>query len=424
VKLVFGILFPLLFFSNNVVLFGLTYIFVFWGMVIHTLLKVNGKINKIVSIIIYLAIEIFQSVYNNLVTFAENNTPFMSLWTRIAGVLIVLAPFVIHRLFLENKDKDFYLPSVQDISVFTFNELVENIAGIREIINRGRKSLSKENIEELLRDMPRHNSFRYINKGSLAGEYFELAYQTLDDLNMYIIVSNTGSPAGEIISLFTKKQYNHASLSFDRQLKTIISYNGGERLYPPGLNMEMLTYFNKKQDSSIMVYSIPATAEKKREIIDKIKEIDKQGNAYNLIGLVLKLSFKPNIMFCSQFVYSMLKDLGLNYFGKKDEQIKPADLIELDYYRKLKYEYEIKFNEKFKTAAPGGPVLGAAPPGPGEPDPPGFPENGWGGLSAFSPDNAATAPRKGKAPAGPGSWPHRGAAVLPQGDPGFPPRKG
>jgi hypothetical protein len=41
----------------------------------------------------------------------------------------------------------------------------------------------------------------------------------------------------------------------------------------------------------------------------------------------------------------MLKMAGINYFDKKDGRIKPTDLIELDYYRKLHYEYEIKFNE-------------------------------------------------------------------------------
>jgi hypothetical protein len=345
IKIVFGILLSTLFFSNNMVLFVLTYVFTFLGMLTYTLLTTNKIKNKIVLSIIYLAIMVFQLVHNALMIFAENNTAFVSIRSRIFGVLFVLIPFVIHRISSGNKNKKFHLPSVQDITVFTFNELVENITNVKEIINKGRESLSKENIDELLKDIPRHNSFRYINKGSLTGEYFELAYQTINDLNVYVIISNTGSPAGEIISMFTKKQYNHASLSFDKQLKTIISYNGGERLYPPGLNMEMIKYFNKKQDSSIMVYSIPTTVEQKGIIIDKIKEINKQGNAYNLIGLVLKFSFKPNIMFCSQFVYKMLKDAGISYFEKKGGQIKPTDLIELDYYRKLKYEYEIKFNE-------------------------------------------------------------------------------
>jgi hypothetical protein len=145
--------------------------------------------------------------------------------------------------------------------------------------------------------------------------------------------------------MFTRKQYNHASLSFDKELKTIISYNGGENIYPPGLNMEMVKYFNKKQDASIIVYSLPISVEKKEMVIKKIKEINTEGNAYNLFGLVLKFSFKSNIMFCSQFVYKMLKDAGLNYFEKEEGKIRPTDLIELDYNRKLNYEYKIKFNE-------------------------------------------------------------------------------
>jgi hypothetical protein len=345
IKFIAGILLSALFFSNNFVLFTLTYVFTFLGMILHTLLTKNTIKSKVLLSAIYLMVMVFQLVHNTLVIFSENNNMFNSIIGRMVGIIFVLVPFIISRIFSENRNKNFYMPSVQDRTVLTFNEIVENINKIKEVIEKGRTSLSKENINELLKDVPRHDSFRYINKGSLTNEYFDLAYQTMDDKNIYIVISNTGSPASEIISMFTGKQYNHASISFDKELKTIVSYNGGERIYPPGLNMEMIKYFNKKQDSSIIVYSIPITAEKKKKIIDKINEINKQGNAYNLFGLVFKFSFKPNIMFCSQFVYKMLKDTGLNYFEKKDGQIKPTDLIELDYYRKLKYEYEIKFNK-------------------------------------------------------------------------------
>jgi hypothetical protein len=37
--------------------------------------------------------------------------------------------------------------------------------------------------------------------------------------------------------------------------------------------------------------------------------------------------------------------VGVHYFEKDNGQITPADLIELDYEKKLKYEYKIKFNE-------------------------------------------------------------------------------
>ena len=346
VKFIFGIVLSALFFSGSMVLFTLTYVFTCLGMVAYTLSAGGGKSRKIVLAAVYLLVMVFQLVHNTLIAFAENNTAFMSFSGKITGILLVLLPFVIHRLASESKNAKFYLPSVQDISVFTFNELVENVKALREIAAQGQKSLSKENIDSLLKDMPRHNSFRYINQGSLTEEYFEAARRTLDDGNLYIVISNTGSPAAELIALFTQKQYNHASLSFDRDLKTIISYNGGERLYPPGLNMEMVHYFNKKKDSSIIVYSLPIGPEKKQAVIDKISEINKQGNAYNVTGLVFKFSFKPNIMFCSQFVYKMLKTAGVHYFDKKDGQIKPADLVELDYYRKLRYEYEIKFNNE------------------------------------------------------------------------------
>jgi hypothetical protein len=94
-------------------------------------------------------------------------------------------------------------------TVFTFNELVENIEAVNNVIKQGQKNLSKEKIDELLEDLPKHNSFRYINKGSLTDEYFDMAYKTLDDSNIY---------------------------------------NGGEKIYPPGLNMEMVKYFNNKTD--------------------------------------------------------------------------------------------------------------------------------------------------------------------------------
>jgi hypothetical protein len=345
VKFILGLLLSILFFSNNLALFALAYVFIFLGMFTYTLLMKNGIKSKILLSIIYLAVMIFQLTHNALITFAENSAPSAAVRGRIIGILIALAPFIIYRISSGNRKSEKYFPSIQDTAVFTFNELIENINGVKKIINKGYKTASRENIYELLKDIPRHNFFRYINKESLTDDYFELAYETLSDLNLYIIISNTGSPASEIISLFTNKQYNHASLSFDKGLKTIISYNGGERLYPPGLNMEMIQYFNKKEDSSIIVYSLSITIDKKRRIIDKVKEINRQGNAYNLFGLVFKFSFKPNIMFCSQFVYKMLKIAGLNYFEKKEGKIKPTDLVEMDYYRKLKYEYEIKFNE-------------------------------------------------------------------------------
>jgi hypothetical protein len=200
IKFIAGILLSALFFSNNFVLFTLAYIFTFLGMILYTLLTKNTIKSKVFLSAIYLMVMVFQLVHNTLVTFSENNNIFNSITGRMIGIIFVLVPFFINKIFSENKNKNFYLPSVQDITVLTFNEIVENINKIKEVIEKGRESLSKENINELLKDVPRHDSFRYINKGSLTNEYFDLAYQTMDDKNIYIVISNTGSPAVESIN--------------------------------------------------------------------------------------------------------------------------------------------------------------------------------------------------------------------------------
>jgi hypothetical protein len=46
----------------------------------------------------------------------------------------------------------------------------------------------------------------------------------------------------------------------------------------------------------------------------------------------------------------MLNMADLSYFDKNG-QIKPTDLVEMDYYRKLCYEYEIRFSNAEKPAA-------------------------------------------------------------------------
>ncbi|MBF2664593.1 hypothetical protein [Listeria seeligeri] len=83
-------------------------------------------------------------------------------------------------------------------------------------------------------------------------------------------------------------------------------------------------------------------------MIDKIREINEKGSAYNLVGLVTKISLRPNIMFCSQFVYKILQFAELEYFQGSATKIKPTDFVERDYYRNLEFCYEIRFNESYR----------------------------------------------------------------------------
>jgi hypothetical protein len=184
-------------------------------------------------------------------------------------------------------------------------------------------------IAALLRDLPQHNSSRYITRFSLPEGYFAAARNTLADPHVYIVLSDTGSPASKVIGLFTAGPYNHVSLSFDSALETLVSYNGGNGTSRPGLNHERPEYFCQKPGASLMVYRLRIEPEQKRKLINRVAAINREGSSYNLLGLLTKKSKLPNIMFCSQFVYTLLRDSGAAYFDKESGKVKPMDFAVL-----------------------------------------------------------------------------------------------
>ena len=221
------------------------------------------------------------------------------------------------------------------------NRIVYRASHFKEKAGKTKECLSLGNFREILTELSENDSFNYINDGTLTENYFKRAEETLSDKHLYVVISRTGGPAFDIISVFTSKSYNHASLAFDRELNTAVSYNSGNYVYPPGMNPENHSDFTKKDGDSFLVYSLPCSSEKKSRVLEQIREINESGSAYNLIGLMMKKSYRPNIMFCSQFVYKMLDLAGLSYFSMKDGRVKPTDFIELDYRRTLRFEYEV-----------------------------------------------------------------------------------
>lgn len=337
-----------IFIGGNFAMFILAYIFVFLIMLFCSLYTEATLHVRLLRIFIYAAIMVLQMLYTILITYNYEGGIAEFTLLKLTSTVIILLPPIIEKLFFIKEKKTFFMPSVQDFAVVTYAQLVHDKDKIVTAVHTARKAgqaFSKDNLSNalvLLSDG--QSSFRYVSNETLTDEYFEAACNSLDDEHIYIVLTDSGSPASELISVFTKRQFNHASLSFDKDLQTIVSYNGGQNVYLPGLNPEMIECFNKKADSAILVYRLNATKEQKQKIIGKIQEINREGSAYNLLGLVFKYSFKPNIMFCSQFVYQMLKHVGLAYFEKRSTEVRPTDLIELDYHRKLDFAYEVKLN--------------------------------------------------------------------------------
>ena len=155
-------------------------------------------------------------------------------------------------------------------------------------------------------DLVRHALFRYQTRASLPRAYFARAEAALGDGYVYLVLAQSKSPAGEVIGLFTHRDYNHISLALDADLDTLVSYNGGEGIAFPGLNRE----------------TVPGLA--------RLGKINQEGSAYNLLGLLFPVAWQPNQMFCSQFVYRMLRLAGLHYFRKDPFQVRPMDFVDLD----------------------------------------------------------------------------------------------
>lgn len=326
-------------------LFILTAIFIFVFLVIKLFTMVPYSLGlKIILFISYTITLILQLVFYISVVFSNQGTH-QPLLHFIAAATLPL-PFLLEDVVIYTKNTSFYLPSVEEVSTITFSQMKRHQKRIYQAVNtfgKFRHTLSMHNLQEIFSDLNRHSAIRYVNNGSLDNDYFQKAEQSLTDPGLYIVISNTGSAASELIGLFTQKQFNHASLSFDADLTTIISYNGGERVYPPGLNPEMIHAFHKKADASVLIYRLPVSVAQKRKVIDTIKQINQTGSAYNILGLVTKHSMRRNIMFCSQFVYTMLQIADATYFDKEPGHVQPTDFIELDYHRKLTYVSEIKF---------------------------------------------------------------------------------
>lgn len=342
-----------LFFSGDYVVFILAYIFSFVFLLCYTVFAASTLLEKIVQTFIYALIMAAQIVFDVLVlrTLLEGASETFILG-KLLGILLIFIPFFVKQLFFIGIYVNSPFSALGECSALSYSQLLhdkeEILYRIDKLTTAGHK-LSKENLQEIIYDLPRHSSFTYINNGSLTTDYFERAEKTLRDGYVYLIITKSKSASSEVIGLFTNKQYNHVSLSFDRELNTIVSYNGGEKIAPPGLNAEVVAQLTKREGASIILYQLPATYEQKQIMLDKIREINNEGSAYNLLGLLLKIKPQPNIMFCSQFVYTMLELAGLNYFEKDADHVTPTDFIELDYYRSLEFVCRIDLNKTDTT---------------------------------------------------------------------------
>lgn len=339
-----------LYVHGDYVSYILSYVFVFIFFMCYIIFMHLTTWEKATQITIYALILAAQVLFAILFIHADEDYIVMELY-RFLGSAFLLAAFPVRQIVFLLESSNYTAPSADEWAVVSYEQLKHNreeiIKKLTKIKETG-KVISKGHVLEIVTDIPRHNSFSYVNEGTLTDDFFEKAENALDDGYIYIILTCSRSPQGEVIGLFTSRSYNHVSVSFDKELYTIVSYNGGEKLFPPGLNPELIKSLIRREGSSVLVYRLPASYEQKKIMLDKVRQINSEGSAYNMLGLILKYSHRPNIMFCSQFVYSLLKIAGLSYFDKPPSEVNPTDFVELDYRRNLEFVEEISLQNNLE----------------------------------------------------------------------------
>ncbi|SEN66283.1 hypothetical protein SAMN04487786_0011 [Paenisporosarcina quisquiliarum] len=150
---------------------------------------------------------------------------------------------------------------------------------------------------------------------------------------VYLLLTDTGTILTRIIKTYTKKPYNHASITFDDEL--IETYSFGRKTaknpFIGGFVREDIhsVLFNQAYSA---IYSLTMTNDEYQKMYQYVQEISAKRKyyRYNFIGLFGVMFKKPinrkNAFFCSQFVASVLKESQIIGFEIDHSLVEPYDL--------------------------------------------------------------------------------------------------
>lgn len=162
---------------------------------------------------------------------------------------------------------------------------------------------------------------------------------------MYIFLTRTESIASKIVKLFTKTNYTHASLAFDKELVLLYSSarKNGVKMFPSGPTRESLNrgFFGRDPHTPCVLYSLEVTDDAynkaKEEVGLFMENIDNY--KFSILGVIAcKFGIKwkrQNKYFCSQFVGEILTRSGAVDLPKEPCLMHPRDYEKLPEVKKL-----------------------------------------------------------------------------------------
>lgn len=158
--------------------------------------------------------------------------------------------------------------------------------------------------------------------------------------DIYILLTRTGTLLSNTVKLYTRKPFNHVSISLDKELNELYSF-GRKTPWNPlvaGFIKEDILFgtYARFPDTTCEVYKYRVdniTMGKIRKKIEYFKEHE-DSYRYNLLGLFCVMFNKPlnreKAFFCSQFVTHIFIESGLELFDKNQGLITPDDFRHLE----------------------------------------------------------------------------------------------
>ncbi len=158
--------------------------------------------------------------------------------------------------------------------------------------------------------------------------------------HLYIVLTKTNATLSKLIQLFKGDEYTHSSISLDKDLNYMYSFSRRNT------NNPFIGRF-KKEDINDGLYKLcdilPGVIievevsihqyERAKALIDKFI-YNSSVYKYNYKGLLYSLLNKPsnsnNRFLCSEFVYYILKEIGIADFNISGNLVRPQNLLNIE----------------------------------------------------------------------------------------------
>lgn len=165
--------------------------------------------------------------------------------------------------------------------------------------------------------------------------------------DIYLVLTRTGTWLSKTIGYFTQDEYTHLSISFDNTLNNMFSFGRTNPSNPfsGGFVVEDISsgVFKMFPNAKCLVYKKTITEDQYINLKSGLEDFlnDKDAYKYSVLGLIgIQLNYpieRSYYYFCSQFVFKLLIDAGVEIGEINASLSKPTDILSLN---NLDFYYE------------------------------------------------------------------------------------